>query len=74
VHNHYIATHSPEQRTMTAAPKQPTARQILSEMRAAGHTVRPAGFKVNGATAYKIEGKPGIHIAQGMALNFLGYA
>jgi hypothetical protein len=59
---------------MNTTAKQPTARQILTEMRAAGHTVRPAGFKVNGATAYKIEGKPGIHTAQGMAMNFLGYA
>lgn len=54
--------------------KQPTARQILAEMRAKGHTVRAAGYKVNGATAYIIKGKSGVHTIEGMANNFLGYA
>jgi hypothetical protein len=72
VHNHYIATHKPKDTMQNA--KQPTARQVLREMRAAGHVVRPAGFKVNGATAYRIAGCPGIHTVQGMALRFLAHA
>jgi hypothetical protein len=59
---------------MTTTAKQPTTRQILSEMRAKGHTVRPAGCRVNGSTAYTIKGKPGVHTTSGMAANFLGYA
>lgn len=52
---------------------KPTAQEILKQMREAGYDVQNAGFKVNGQTAYKIHGKPGVHTIQGMALNFLGY-
>jgi hypothetical protein len=52
--------------------KKPTATEILAKMRAAGHNVSRAGAKVNGATAYKIEGFPGLHTIKGMAEK-LGY-
>jgi hypothetical protein len=45
---------------------QPTLATILADAKKAGFVVTKAAAKVNGATAYKVEGKPGLFTKNGL--------
>ena len=46
--------------------QQPTIAIILADAKKAGFVVTKAPNKVNGATAYKVEGKPGLFTKTGL--------
>ena len=46
--------------------QQPTIATILADAKKQGLIVTKASSKVNGATAYKVEGKPGLFTKQGL--------
>lgn len=44
----------------------PTIKTVLSDAKKAGFAVTKANAKVNGQTAYKVEGKPGLFTKHGL--------
>ena len=46
--------------------QQPTIATILADAKKAGLVVTKSSNKVNGAPAYKVEGKPGLFTKQGL--------
>lgn len=46
--------------------KEPTIAQVLAEAKKAGFVVTKASAKVNGATAYKVEGQVGVFTKSGL--------
>ena len=44
----------------------PTIAVVLADAKKAGLVVTKSASKVNGATAYKVEGKPGLFTKQGL--------
>lgn len=46
--------------------QQPTITIILADAKKAGLVVTKSASKVNGATAYKVEGKPGLFSKTGL--------
>ena len=46
--------------------QQPTITTILSDAKKAGLVATKSASKVNGATAYKVEGKPGLFTKTGL--------
>lgn len=44
----------------------PTIAVVLADAKKAGFVVTKSASKVNGATAYKVEGKPGLFTKQGL--------
>lgn len=45
---------------------QPTTATIIADAKKYGLRVRKSLVKVNGATAYKVEGRPGIYTKTGL--------
>lgn len=45
---------------------QPTIATVLADAKKAGFVVTKSSAKVNGATAYKVEGKPGLFTKTGL--------
>ena len=46
--------------------KEPTVAQVLADAKKAGFAVTKVGAKVNGATAYKVEGQNGLFTKTGL--------
>lgn len=46
--------------------QQPTISTVFADAKKAGLVVTKSASKVNGATAYKVEGKPGLVTKQGL--------
>lgn len=46
--------------------QQPTISTVFADAKKAGLVVTKSASKVNGSTAYKVEGKPGLVTKQGL--------
>lgn len=51
--------------------KQLTRREIIAQAKDKGHDIRPAAYKVNRKTVYKVKGYPGVYSLQWVAFNLL---